>query len=206
MTTVYDSTPKPSGSGPSGKGVAISPQLSRRQLGIGLLAFTVGGRELLLTPGEAHAQGAAFKTLKAEEVTALQAIGEALVPDAANSGMAEFIDHQLSIPAEEALLQARILNVRPPFANFYRAAVGAVDKAAAARHGGKTFAALSVEDKRAFINDMRQNKIDGWQGPSGAFVYAVLRSDAVDVVYSTVAGYEALGVPYMPHIQPTKKW
>ncbi len=33
---------------------------------------------------------------------------------------------------------------------------------------------------------MRQNKIDGWQGPPGPFVYTVLRSDAVDVVYATV--------------------
>ena len=196
MTTVYDSTSEPSS----------TAQLNRRQLGIGLLAFTVAGRELLLTPGEAHAQGAAFRTLKAEEVAALQALGETLVPNAAKSGMAEFIDQQLSIPAEEALLQARILNVRPPFANFYRAAVGAVEKAAAARHAGKKFAELAAGEQRTFVNDMRQGKIEGWQGPPGPFIYNVLRSDAVDVVYSTVAGYEALGVPYMPHILPTKKW
>ena len=53
---------------------------------------------------------------------------------------------------------------------------------------------------------MRQNKIDGWQGPPGPFIYNVLRGDAVDVVYATMDGYAALGVPYMPHIAPTKKW
>ena len=53
---------------------------------------------------------------------------------------------------------------------------------------------------------MRQNKIEGWQGPPGPFVYGVLRSDAVDVVYATMEGYAALGVPYMPHIAPTKSW
>jgi hypothetical protein len=53
---------------------------------------------------------------------------------------------------------------------------------------------------------MRQNKIEGWQGPGGPFVYLVLRSDAVDVVYGTMEGYASLGIPYMPHIAPTKRW
>ena len=53
---------------------------------------------------------------------------------------------------------------------------------------------------------MRQNKIDGWQGPPGAFVYTVFRSDAVDVVYGTMDGYAQLGVPYMPHIPPVVRW
>jgi hypothetical protein len=38
-----------------------------------------------------------------------------------------------------------------------------------------------------------------------AQVYFVLRSDAVDVVYGTMEGYESLGVPYMPHIVPDKR-
>ena len=53
---------------------------------------------------------------------------------------------------------------------------------------------------------MRQNKIDGWQGPAGSFAYLVLRSDALDVVYGTMDGYESLGVPYMPHIAPVERW
>ena len=53
---------------------------------------------------------------------------------------------------------------------------------------------------------MRQNKDEGWTGRPGALVYAVLRADAVDVVYGTMEGYEALGIPYMPHIPPEKRW
>jgi hypothetical protein len=53
---------------------------------------------------------------------------------------------------------------------------------------------------------MRQNKIEGWSGRPAALVYAVLRADAVDVVYGTMEGYEALGIPYMPHIPPEKRW
>jgi hypothetical protein len=33
-----------------------------------------------------------------------------------------------------------------------------------------------------------------------------VRSDAVDVVYGTPAGFEALGVPYMEHIMPPRRW
>ena len=173
--------------------------------GAGALAFMVGGAEVLLTPGEARAQGVPLRSLKPDEAETIEALGETLVPDARKAGIANFVDQQISIPAEEALLEARILNVRPPYANFYRAAIGAIDRTSAAR-GGKRFALLDAAAQHEFIDLMRQNKIDGWQGPPGPFVYLVLRSDAVDVVYGTMAGYEALGIPYMPHIAPTKRW
>jgi hypothetical protein len=173
--------------------------------GAGALAFVVGGAEVLLTPGEARAQGVALRTLKPDEAETIEALGETLVPDARKAGIANFIDQQISIPAEEALLEARILNVRPPYANFYRAAIGAIDRASQAR-GGKRFAQLDAAAQHEFVDLMRQNKIEGWQGPPGPFVYLVMRSDAVDVVYGTMAGYEALGIPYMPHIAPTKRW
>ncbi|MGA8419474.1 MAG: hypothetical protein WB691_06890, partial [Pseudolabrys sp.] len=68
------------------------------------------------------------------------------------------------------------------------------------------FAQHKDEERSAFVDLMRQNKIDGWHGPTGPFVYLILRSDAVDVVYGTVEGYAALGIPYMPHIVPEKRW
>ena len=173
--------------------------------GAGALAFMVGGTEVLLTPGEARAQGVPLRSLKADEAETIEALGETLVPDARKAGIANFIDQQISVPAEEALLEARILNVRPPYANFYRAAIGAIDRASTAR-GGKPFAQLDAAAHHEFIDLMRQNKIDGWQGPPGPFVYLVLRSDAIDVVYGTMAGYESLGIPYMAHIAPTKRW
>src|SRR2546429_2730446 len=82
--------------------------------GLGALAYTVGGVEVLLTPGEARAQGVAFRILTAGEIAALEAIGETIVPGARQGGISHFVDQQLSIPPEEALLEARILNVRPP--------------------------------------------------------------------------------------------
>ena len=173
---------------------------------MGALAFTVGGVEVLLTPRQARAQGVPFRTLNAEQVEALEALGETLVPGARQAGIAHFVDQQLSIPAEEALLEARILNVRPPFVNFYRAALGAVDRASQGQRNGRRFAELNESERREFVDAMRQNKINDWQGPTGGFVYVVLRNDAIDVVYGTMEGYAALGIPYMPHIAPTRRW
>jgi hypothetical protein len=185
-------------------------RIERRQFvqgaALGALAFTVGGAEILLTPRAARAQGVPLRTLRPEEAETLEALGETLVPGARAAGIVHFIDQQLSGPPEEALLEARILNVRPPYANFYRAAIGAIERASQAQNDGKRFAQLDAAGQHDFVDRMRQNKIDGWQGPAGAFVYLVTRSDAVDVVYGTMEGYAALGIPYMAHIAPAKRW
>jgi len=176
-----------------------------RGAAVGTFAFTVGGAQSLMTPREARAQGVPFRLLKASEAEALEALGETLVPGARAAGIAHFIDQQVSVAPEEALLEARILNVKPPYVNFYRAAIGAIDKVSQAR-AGRRFAELTAPQQRELVDLMRQNKLDGWQGPPGPFVYLVTRSDAVDVVYGTMEGYEALGIPYMPHIAPEKRW
>jgi len=184
---------------------AIERRAFMKGAGLGALAFTVGGTQVLLTPAQARAEGVPLRTLKPEEAETIEAMGEALVPGARQAGIANFVDQQLSIPAEEALLEARILNVKPPFANFYRAAIGAINGASDKR-AAKRFADLDAAAQHEFIDQMRQNKLDGWKGPPGPFAYLILRSDAVDVVYGTMAGYEALNIPYMAHIAPTKKW
>jgi len=106
-----------------------------------------------------------FRLLKSDEADTLEALGETLAPGARAAGIAHFIDHQLSVPPEEALLEARILNVRPPYVNFYRAAVGAIDRASQSQ-SGRRFAVLPSNEQRDFVNLMRQNKIEGWQGPA----------------------------------------
>ena len=172
---------------------------------IGALAFTVGGVEVMLTPRQAHADNVPLKTLTAEQAATLDAVGETLVPGAKDAGITNFIDQQISIPAEEALLEARIMNVRPPYANFYRAALAAIDGASQAKYG-RDFAQLTAAEQHDFVDLLRQNKLDTWKGPPGGFVYFLMRTDAVDVVYGTMDGYAHLGVPYQPHIAPTKPW
>src|SRR5205085_9857449 len=99
----------------------------------------------------------------------LEALGETLVPGARAAGIAHFIDHHISVPPEEALLEARILNVRPPYANFYRAAIGALDKATATQ-ADQRFAWLPAPAQRELVSLMRQGKLQGRQGPAEAFV------------------------------------
>ena len=173
---------------------------------IGALAFSVGGAEVMLTPRQAQAQNVPLRTLTADQAATLAAIGETLVPGAKDAGVVNFVDQQISAPAEEALLEARILNVRPPYANFYRAALGAIDGASQAKYGGRGFAVLSAAEQHDFVDLMRQNKLDSWKGPGAPFVYFLMRTDAVDVVYGTMDGYAHLGVPYQPHIAPTRSW
>ena len=171
----------------------------------GAFAFTIGGVEVMLTPGEARAQGVPLKVLTADEAKALEAVGEAFAPGARETGIANFVDQQCSVPPHEALLNVRIANVQPPFVNFYRAALTAIDKACNAKHG-KPFAALSEAEQFDFINLMRQGKHEGWQGPPQAAIYGNFRADVVDVVYGTVEGFKRLGVPYMAHIEPKARW
>ena len=131
--------------------VAIERRVFLKGAGLGALAFTVGDVEVLMTPREARAQGVPFRLLKEAEAEAIEAVGETLVPGARHSGVAHFVDQQVAVPPGEALLEARQLNVRPPFINFYRAAIGAIDRASMAR-AGKRFAALSAADQHDFVD------------------------------------------------------
>jgi len=169
---------------------------------LGALAYTVGGAEVLLSPREAFAQDVPLKVLSADERATLEAFGETLLPGAKEAGLAHYVDQQLSVPPGEALLVARALGVMPPYANFYRAGLAALD----ARAGGGGFAALPPDKRHALVEEIRQKVPDGWSGPPSPFFYFVSRADVVDVFYGTVEGFERLGIPYMPHIKPMKRW
>ena len=169
------------------------------------LSFTIDGAEVWLSPSQAQAQGAPMNVLTPDEVETLEAVGETLLPGARKAGIANFVDNQLGVAPGDCLLIARIASVRPPFANLYRAALGSIERSCQAAHG-KRFAQLTSSEQYDFVDRMRQNKIEGWQGPPGPFIYFLLRHDAVDVAFGTVEGIESLGTPYMPHISPEKRW
>jgi hypothetical protein len=172
----------------------------------GALAFTVGGAEVLLLPSEARAQKVPLKVLTADEASRLEAVSEALVPGARDAGIAYFVDQQCSVPAHEALLSIRIGNVRPPFVNFFRTALTAIDTRCSASHG-KLFAALTADEQHAFIGTMRTGKHPDWKGPPAQqAIYNSFRANAVDVVYGTTEGAERLGVPYMALVAPKARW
>jgi hypothetical protein len=172
---------------------------------LGALVFTVAGAQVLLTPKQARAEGVPFRVLKADEVATLEALGETLAIGARQDGIAHFVDQQLTVPPPHALLSLRVTEVRPPYVDFYRAALGGVDRASQAQHQ-RGFAELSAAEQHDFVDRLRQAKIESWQGPAQSFVYGTLRNDAIDVVYGTVEGFARLGIPYMPHILPTRSW
>ena len=169
------------------------------------LACTVGGAEVLLSPREAHAQGVPLKVLTADERVALEALGETLLPGARDAGLAHYVDQQLSVDPSESLLLARALGVAPPYAGFYRAGLAGLDQSSRQAHGLR-FAELAADKRSEFVEQIRQKVPEGWSGPPSPFFYFVSRGDAVDVYYGTVEGFERLGIPYMPHIIPIKRW
>jgi Gluconate 2-dehydrogenase subunit 3 len=173
---------------------------------VGALAFTVGGVEVLLLPSEARAQNVPFKVLTADEARRLEAVSETLVPGAREAGIAHFVDQQCSVPPHEALLGIRIGNVRPPFVNYFRAALTEIDRQCNSKHG-KPFAELTAAEQRDFIGVMRVGKHPDWKGPPAQqAIYGSFRGNAVDVVYGTVEGTEKLGVPYMALVPPKTRW
>ena len=114
----------------------------------GVFAFTVGGVEVLLSAREARAQNVPFRLLRPDEVETIEALGETIVPGARAAGIAHFIDQQLSVPLEEALLDVRRLLRRLRerrllalhFANLFRReqrARGGEDQ----EHGGRIYCA-----------------------------------------------------------------
>ena len=68
------------------------------------LVFTVGGTEIVVSAGEARARSVPFRLIDAHQGETLEALGETLVPQARESGIAHFIDQQLSVPPHQSLL------------------------------------------------------------------------------------------------------
>lgn len=173
-------------------------------LGTGF-AFTVAGVERVLTPAAARTAGAGFGILTPAEVATLERLGEVLVPGAAEAGIAHFVDAQLRGPAEAFLGTLRYVDWPAPFEGFYREALAAIEAHATTRLG-EPFSSVSPEDATLIVQGIATAQPDGWTGPPAPLVYFVLRSDAVDVVYGTPAGFARLDVPYLAHIPPGEGW
>ncbi|HXM84417.1 MAG TPA: gluconate 2-dehydrogenase subunit 3 family protein [Stellaceae bacterium] len=172
---------------------------------IGALVFTVDGVDMVLTPREAKARDLPLQTLSEDEAASIESLGDVLLPGAKDAGIANYIDHQLSGAPDDCLLIARSVSIPPPYVNFYRAGLIGLDGASQVAYQ-KRFVALEPPQKIEFVKTFSAKPADGWEGPPSPFFYFVLRNDATDVVYGTVEGFEKLGVPYMPHITPERKW
>ena len=176
-----------------------------RDSGIGLLTFQLAGCDVEMTPEEAHESGASLQFFTESEALALGALGEVLLPGSKEMGLVEFVDQQLAAPFKDQMLMIKYLGPLPPFDDFYKGGLAAVDQVAKDSHG-TVFADLNEEQQIAIVSAIAQNELSDWPGLPGPFFYFVIRNDAVDVTYGTKAGMEALGIPYMAHIEPPSNW
>jgi hypothetical protein len=173
---------------------------------IGALAFAVGGTTAMLTARQARAQGVPLRVLTADEAATLEAIGDVLAIGAREAGIAHFVDQQLTVAPGHALFSLRVTEFRPPYVDFYRDTLGAIEMSAKSVHSRK-FADFSEAEKLEFVELLSHQEIESWDArASQGLVYSVLRNDAVDVVYGTVEGFARIGVPYLPHILPPRTW
>lgn len=176
-----------------------------KDTGRGIAVAGVFGPAMFLSPAEAREKKLPLKVLSDGELQTLEAAADILLPGAADAGVGYFIDEQLSRAPNDSLLIARYLQVPPPYADFYRGSVQALNGFARHLHD-RAFAELGTKSRQDIIASLFPQQPDGWVGPPSQPVYLCLRSDAVDVMYGTMEGFEALDIPYLAHIEPEEKW
>lgn len=178
-----------------------------KALSLGALAFSVGGTICMLTPTEAWAESIPFKTLSQTEARTLSALGETIAPGARAAGIAHFVDHQISVDPENALMTLRYLDVPPPWAGFYQAGIAAIEHVAQT-HFDKSFHELDSGSASSIVGGLLAGGPKGWpdDAPPAFLFYFAFRSDCVDVTYGTLKGFEALNVPYLAHLEPEAPW
>ena len=170
-----------------------------------MITVQLAGQRMLLSPAEAASRNIPLRFLTSAEAAALEHLAESMVPGAAQAGVVQFVDSQLAGDPNDSLLIARYFGIEPPHGNFYRSGLMALDRSArASRRTG--FPEFSTREARQMARALLAGEVADWHGPPSALFYQCVRSDAVDVVYGTPAGFEALGIPYMQHILPPKSW
>lgn len=182
--------------------------LSRRNVLIGsglLIAVVIGGRKVLMSPHEAREIGVGTTVLTLQEAQLLGHLGDTLVPGARAAGIVPFVDSQLAGDPNDSLLIARYFGVVPPYETFYRTGLQALEELAQAEFNA-SFVDLPVDRSRELALQLLNGGSNAWQGPPAPLFYLCVRSDAVDVVFGTPAGFETLGIPYREHIMPPRKW
>lgn len=165
----------------------------------------IGGCWRDATPEEARKLDAEFQTLTSREVNAFDVLGEALVPGGRDAGFSHFIDAQISGASSSFLGILRYMDWPPPYVNFYRQGIASLS-AQAMLQFGSDISALSEAQWGSLIGTITTMQPDSFADIPAALFYFVTRSDAVDVAYGTKAGFDRLGIPYLPHVMPVEDW
>ncbi|WP_170759077.1 gluconate 2-dehydrogenase subunit 3 family protein [Ruegeria lacuscaerulensis] len=145
-----------------------------------------------------------FKLFTQNEAEVLAAWCNVIVSGAQQAGVAQFVDQSLSGDQASSLLLLRYLNANN-MADFYRKGILGIDTESRSRFGFP-FLQLTGSQRKEMIAAAVASKMQVWRDPDPNFFYFISRSDAVDVVYGTQAGFADLGIPYLAHIPPPKPW
>jgi len=180
--------------------------ISRREMltrvGNGLVGFTIVSAFGRITPAEARVQGVPLGNLSALEGQLLEALGDTLLPGAAQAGVAQYVDNQLGQPVP--LLFLKYMDYAGSFVDFYKQGLGSIEQFSRTRYD-RSFLELTSEQKKTLVGEMSRKNPAGWTGAPAPLFYFVVRNDAVDVYYGSPAGFTKLGVPYMPLLEPPDK-
>jgi hypothetical protein len=181
----------------------LSRRLLLAQMGAGAAALAVNSACGRITPRRARAQGVRLTHLADAEGQTLEALGDTLLPGAAEAGIAHYVDDQLG--RENPLLFLKYVDWTGGYAAFYRDGLAALERYSRERNG-TSFVSSSFKERTALVAGISSATPVGWKGAPAPLFYFVTRNDAVDVFYGTPEGLQALAVPYMPHIVPPQKW
>lgn len=141
---------------------------------------------------------------RAETVT-LAAWCDRLAHGARAAEVGDFVNDQLAKHPDDALLGIRYFGWPPPWKPFYQAGIEGLDEAARAAHGER-FAELRARQQDDVHARLQAGTL-AWTAEVPFFLfYLVTRSDAVDVVYGTRAGFKSIGMRYDPVNPPRRPW
>lgn len=171
-----------------------------------LLSYLASSRQAMALPAPTKsAGGGGLQALAKAEARTLETMAEAMVPGARAAGVAQYVDKQLAVGADQSLLMLKYLGIPPPFVDFYKPGLQAA--AQAAQHSyDKDWQALSAAETGSLLIAIANDKVSGWQGYPASFFFFVVRADACDVLYGTEDGFAEIGMPYRAHIAPVRNW
>ncbi len=144
------------------------------------------------------------KVFTTTEAETLAAWCEAIVPGAEEAGVAQFADLNLAGDQAASLLLLRYLDASD-MAGFYRAGIAGIEQECQHRFG-RSFVQVTTGQRLELVKAAIASEMQVWTDPDPNFFYFISRSDAVDVVYGTQAGFADLKIPYLAHIPPPRPW
>ena len=173
---------------------AIGAAAAAGPVGSSLAALGAAGEESPVT----------YRTFSAPQADTYAAWCDLLAVGAAEAGVARFVDKYVSVPYAESLLLLRFFK-DPALGEFYLAGIAGIERESDARFG-KPFLSLERHERLAVVEAARRSRTQAWTEPDPNFFYFISRSDAVDVVYGTERGFDALDFPYRAHNAPEAPW